>query len=296
MAEQTSRLDRYLENARARSGQYAFAAVSAARAGLGVRVAVVGKGGVGKTVIAGTLARLLARQGRQVLAADLDHVPGLASSIGLGAIEGLPSTSILELGENTPQGWQFEAGTSQTEVIERCAVRGPDGVRLLSAGKVAHADATATRSSITALTQGLLLGLTEPDWNVVGDMEAGATQSFQGHHSFCDDVILVVGPTWRSALTARRLLPMFGDRRVVVVGNRYRDSADHPGLEADVRVPEDPEVAEAERCGLSPVDACPEAPAIRAIAELAGGLVSGWQASFSVGHTTAGLRRRAAQL
>ncbi len=57
-----------------------------------MRLALVGKGGSGKSVVAGTIARLLAREGRQVLALDLDTLPGLAFSIGLGPVPdaGLP--------------------------------------------------------------------------------------------------------------------------------------------------------------------------------------------------------------
>ena len=48
-----------------------------------LRVALVGKGGAGKSVIAGTLARILARRGHRVLALDVDTLPGLALSLGL---------------------------------------------------------------------------------------------------------------------------------------------------------------------------------------------------------------------
>jgi CO dehydrogenase maturation factor len=274
LIQQDVTLSGYREDARSWLGRHDPAAVSAARSALGIRVAVVGKGGAGKTVIASTLARVLGGQGRKVLAADLDHVPGLAMSLGMGSTDPVPSSSVAEVGADTPEGWQLAEGVSAGEAVEQCAVRGPDGVRFLSMPKRVHAAASDARSSTTAVTQGILLGLTDPDWNVVGDLEAGATQSFQGHHSFCDDVVLVVGPAWRSALTARRLVPMFGDRRIVVVANRYRGGPDHPGLEPQVRIPDDPAVIEAERRGLSPFDVCPEAPAILAIAELARRLTS----------------------
>src|SRR3954462_14287342 len=48
----------------------------------GLRIAVVGKGGAGKSVLAGTLARVLARRGDRVLALDSDLMPGLAFSLG----------------------------------------------------------------------------------------------------------------------------------------------------------------------------------------------------------------------
>jgi CO dehydrogenase maturation factor len=51
-----------------------------------MRIAVVGKGGAGKSVVAGTMARLLARRGDKVLALDSDPIPGLAISLGLGSL------------------------------------------------------------------------------------------------------------------------------------------------------------------------------------------------------------------
>jgi hypothetical protein len=70
-------------------------------------------------------------------------------------------------------------------------------------------------------------------------------------------------------MTARRLLPMVEDRRSIIVSNRFRDEPDHPGLAARFRIPFDPELAEAERQGLAPLDACPDSPAIVALSQLA---------------------------
>lgn len=50
-----------------------------------LRIAFVGKGGAGKSLIAATVARLLARRGDRVLALDMDTMPGLALSLGVVA-------------------------------------------------------------------------------------------------------------------------------------------------------------------------------------------------------------------
>ncbi len=76
-------------------------------------------------------------------------------------------------------------------------------------------------------------------------------------------------------MTARRLLPMVGEgRTTTILANRFRHEPDHPGLVPRVRIPFDPDVAEAERQGLSPIDACADTPAIRAIGEVADLFVS----------------------
>jgi len=248
--------------------------LEAARAALGLRLAVIGKGGAGKTVISSTLSRLLARQGRKVFACDLDVNPGLAISLGLPPAEaGLPPAAI-EKHPGSIYQWQLTGDMTPIQVVERFAAVAPDGVRFLGLGKIGPASegggATkeAAKQSVAALVH-LLLGIGEPDWDVIADLEAGPTTPFERYHAFSEDVVVVVGPAWRSAMTARRLLPMVEDRRSIIVSNRFRDEPDHPGLAAAFRIPFDPELAEVERQGLAPLDACPDSPAIVALSRLA---------------------------
>lgn len=267
-------IDRHLEalrGFRVRSlGQVAAAGAETRRRAqrdLGLRLAVVGKGGAGKTVLVGTMARLLARRGRSVLAVDLDTNPGLAYTLGLPSTDaGLP----LEAVEEDPganYGWQLAAQVAPDDVVTRCSTRGPDDVHFLGVGKIGTIEKEAAKRSVAALVQ-VLLGFGRPDWDVVADLEAGPTTPFERYHGFASDTMVVVGPAWRSAMTVRRLLPMVAAQRPVIIGNRFGDEPDHPGLALYARIPFDPEVAQAERMGLSPLDVCPEAPAIRAITEL----------------------------
>ncbi len=111
-----------------------------------MRIAVAGKGGTGKTTIAGTLARILARVGRPVLAIDADTMPNLATTIGVPggggvqAISSLPS-NLLERRED-PDGTVRTVFTADPEeLINRHGVVGPDGVRLIVMGRVGHGGA-----------------------------------------------------------------------------------------------------------------------------------------------------------
>lgn len=242
--------------------------VQQGRSRLGMRLAVVGKGGAGKSLIAGTLARLLARQGRRVLAADFDTNPGLAYSLGAPPGDGaLPDDAVAE-DAGASYGWGLRQGTAPTDVVERHAVRGPDGVRFLTLGKIGHIDKDAPKRTVVALCE-LVAAFGEPDWDVIGDLEAGPTTPFERYHAFADQALVVVTPQWVSAMTARRLLSTLDDVESLVVANRFGDEPDHPGLLPVMRIPLDPDVADAERRGLAPLDACPDSPTVAAITRLA---------------------------
>lgn len=234
---------------------------------VGLRIAVLGKGGAGKSVISGTLARLLARSGRRVLAADLDTNPGLAFSLGAPQVDdGLPLDAV-EQREGPAYGWALAPRLTPRDVVECYTTPAPDGVHMLSIGKIGEPEKQAARRSVAPVLQ-VLAGFGEPGWDVIADLEAGTTTPFERYHAFADRIVLVVGPSWRSALTARRLLPIIGDLPVTIVANRFRDEPDHPGLEPSVRIPFDPALAEAERRGKAPIDHAPDSPGVRAIGSL----------------------------
>jgi len=110
-----------------------------------MKIAVAGKGGSGKTTLAATLARLLARKGRSVLAVDGDSNPNLGVSLGLAAADSaswptLPRDLLAE--RTAADGTRSTHLTVPTaEVAARYGVAAPDGVRLLVMGRVAHAGA-----------------------------------------------------------------------------------------------------------------------------------------------------------
>jgi CO dehydrogenase maturation factor len=241
---------------------------------LGIRLAIIGKGGAGKTVISSTVARMLARRGRNVLASDMDVNPGLTYSIGLKGRDLTLPIEVLEENPGAAYGWQLRQDILPREVVEHHTVVGPDGVRVTSLGKIGEVDKEAAKRTVVAMIQ-VLLGFGEPEWDVIGDLEAGPTTPFERYHAFSDDVCVVTGPAWRSGMTARRLLPMVGEgRTTTIIANRFRDEPDHPGLTPHIRIPFDADVAEAERQGLSPIDECPDSPTIKAIEQVVDRFVS----------------------
>ncbi len=110
-----------------------------------MRIAIAGKGGTGKTTISGTLSRVLARRGRNVLAIDADTTPNLSAMLGIAAEKAQQMT---ELPRNMVQKQQQEDGTTKSvfvanseQIISDYSEPGPDGVRLLVMGKVNHGGA-----------------------------------------------------------------------------------------------------------------------------------------------------------
>jgi CO dehydrogenase maturation factor len=254
-----------------------------------VRVAVVGKGGSGKSVIAGTMARLLARQGRRVLALDSDLMPGLAISLGA---ETTPEPPLLAAAERGEDGrWRMRKGIGPVRAVQRFATPAPDGVRLLWCGKVQEGGVPAVMPAVQAFYRVIHRLPATPafrDWDVVGDLPAGPRQVAFDWAPYAETFILLVEPTVQSLLTARRIARVASQRpgpTVTLVANKVRSADDVTRIEeffgtrTQAVVPLDPAVAEAERHGVALLDLAPDASAVRAVAELVAVLGGGTVAS-----------------
>ncbi len=108
-------------------------------------IAIAGKGGSGKTTIAGTMARLIARGGREVWAIDADSTPNLGITLGLSredsaAVQPIPR-SILHEDKDDEGKRRLTLGLSPAAVVEQYGAPTPDAVRLLLMGRVDHAGA-----------------------------------------------------------------------------------------------------------------------------------------------------------
>lgn len=260
-----------------------------------MRIAFVGKGGSGKSVIAGTFARLLARTGEAVLVLDSDPMPGLALSLGIEPSDaGIPDEAVEEQAEGQRPRYRLRDDLAPLEAVARHATHAPDGVRLLQLGKLHGSVADITRSQhayqqiLDALVDGAAhevgaagdgaAGVAR--WSLIGDMPGGTRQPFFGWGRFADTYLVVVEPTAKSLLAARRLAHLASgwshDRtfRVVAVPSKVREPGDadwiasHTGLEVIGAVPWDEQLVAAERDGRSPLDHVPDSPAVAAIASL----------------------------
>lgn len=248
-----------------------------------MRLAVVGKGGAGKSVVAGTLARLLARRGHRVLALDSDTLPGLSISLGATVPDDAPLNAAAERNENGR--WHLLKGVGPARAVQRYATDAPDGVRLLALGKTDTRGLAPNRASHNAFYQ-VVHRLEDvrslEDWVILGDLPAGARQTAFDWAPYARHFLLVVEPTWQGMLTARRIIRIARQQRedaeFSLVVNKVTPEADVERAERFLGVPllgtipADDDVRAAERAGAALLDMAPDAAAVQAIELLADAL------------------------
>lgn len=258
-----------------------------------MRIAIAGKGGSGKTTMAGTLARLLARRGREVIAVDGDTNPNLAQTLGIanGVGEGLVTlpTDILVRKEDPDADPASELAIPVQEVLERYGTVGPDGVRLLVMGRVEHAGrgCKCRAHSVARYVIGDLLAYADHQGEVVVDMEAGLEHLSRGTTKYVDALLAVAEPYYRSLETARRVYELAGELGiddVRLLANKVRDEqeadaihdyAERHGLEVAAQVPYDEAILQADRQGKPLLDVDPDAAAVKALERLADDVIAG---------------------
>jgi CO dehydrogenase maturation factor len=232
----------------------------------GLRIAFVGKGGAGKSLIAGTVCRILGRNGQCVLAMDVDTMVGLSVSLGLGHETAPLPGDLAERVEG--RGWQVKAGLRPARIVDRYARRGPDNVAFLTLGKLPG----NVQPAVTVAFRSVLDRFRRPGWSIVADLAAGTRQPMFGWAEFARTVIVVADPSAKSLISAQRLVRAGIGTHLVV--NKVQDDADLANIQRDVPLPligvlpYDPEVGEAEKWGKAPIDAASNSPALRAIGAL----------------------------
>jgi CO dehydrogenase maturation factor len=244
-----------------------------------VKIAVVGKGGAGKSVLAGTMARIQARRGKRVLVLDSDLLPGLSFSIGSGPDPDIPP---LVEAAYRPEGqrWRLREGFNVVSAVKRYSTEGPDGIRLLQIGKMPKEGIQPIQSATIAffaVAQRLGPAKTFADWEIIGDVPAGPRQVAFNFAPYAERYLVVAQPGAQSAMTARRVarvVRMRGGADVLFVANRVKNKKDVRHVEkllgepVFAALPVDPDVAEAERLGVAPIDHAPDSASVAAIGEL----------------------------
>ncbi|WP_309493044.1 AAA family ATPase [Candidatus Hecatella orcuttiae] len=252
-----------------------------------MKVAVAGKGGVGKTTVAGTLSRLLAREGYRVLAVDADPAMNLAYTLGLPAEAAAKIVPLSENSELIRERTAFDASTGVyklnpkvSDLAEKFGVPAPDGVQLLVMGTV-KLGGTGCMCPANALLRALLRNLLlERGEAVVMDMEAGLEHLGRGTVRGVEALLVVVEPGGQAVETAKRIEHLaqdLGIPKLYGVGNKLRSKEEEDfirqtlsacGIPLLEMIPYDLKLAEADRVGKAPLDYSPSCPAVEAIKNL----------------------------
>ena len=238
-----------------------------------MKVAVTGKGGVGKTTLSSTLARLYADEGRTVLAADVDPDANLGLALGLTQEEVNAIVPVSKMRELVMERTAANASNTfyklnpQVSDLPDKLAKEINGVKLLVMGTV-DTGGTGCVCPEHVMLKALISSLVfRKDDVVVMDMEAGLEHLGRGTASMMDRFIVVIEPGARSIQTWEKVKKLAGDlgiTKVDVVANKVRDAEDEAFIRRNI--PEDallgimhynPEVIDADRRGLSPYDVSP---------------------------------------
>jgi len=236
-----------------------------------VKIAVSGKGGVGKTLIAGGLACSFADKGLKTIAIDADPSPNLALTLGLSPEEArkiLPISENKELVESkTGTGYSgvFRLSFTVDDVVSEYSVRTPFGVNLIVMGTVKSMGSGCTCPA-NAVVRALLRHLVvERNEVVILDMEAGVEHMGRGTAKHVDTMLIVADANMKSLETAKRIHELAantGIKQVFLIGNKVGDDiqketiknfAEKNSLKILDFVPFDQKVVEAEMRGETPL-------------------------------------------
>ena len=251
-----------------------------------LKLAITGKGGVGKTTLCSLLARLYAAEGNTVLAIDANPDANLGTALGIPVEELSRITPIAQMKELVQErtggkpgtiGGFFKLNPRVDDIPERFSIA-KDGVRLLIMGTVKKGGSGCMcpeSALLRSLLNHLLLRRSEV---VILDMDAGVEHLGRGTAESVDAFISVVEPGRRSLDTAqaiKRLAQDIGIKKCYVVGNKVTSDADRqfiienlPDFELLGFISYNPKIAEADRKGMSPFDIDPNvASEVRVIKE-----------------------------
>ena len=239
-----------------------------------MKIAISGKGGVGKTTLAALLIKYFRDQGKKVLAVDADPDANLALALGVPDPENITPISemkqlVAERTESEPgkMGGFFKMNPKVDDIPDNFS-RKLDGIKLIVMGTVKKGGSGCICPESVMLKALMTHLVLFRDEVVVMDMEAGIEHLGRATTRGVDRLIVVVEPGRRSVETAlhvRELAKDIGLTKVAVVGNKIRGPADEDFLKKNIQdlpilgfLPFDDRVIEADLAGKPPYELSPE--------------------------------------
>jgi len=210
-----------------------------------MKIAISGKGGVGKTTIAAVLARLYADKGYKVLAIDADPDANLASALGISgeiAKSIVPLSAMKDLVEERTgakpgfSGGFFKLNPRVDDIPEKFSLE-KSGVKLLVMGAVERGGAGCICPENALLRSLMRHLLVEREEVVILDMEAGIEHLGRGTAESVDALIVVVEPGLKSIQTAetiKKLAKDIGIKRLFVAINKVRSEQEEVFLKKNL--------------------------------------------------------------
>jgi CO dehydrogenase maturation factor len=241
-----------------------------------LKLAVSGKGGVGKTTVSAMLAVLYGQKGRLVLAVDADPSPNLASALGIPRDvreKVTPLSQMLDLIEERTgvrpglsYGSIFRLNPQVDDLVDKYGVRVTNNVRLLVLGSV-ESGGSGCFCPENALLRRLMKHIVlDRDEVLIMDMEAGVEHLGRGTAEGVDIMLIVVEPGLRSVETASRIKALAEDvgiKNVAGAVNKVRSEDDLVLIRGELEkigvpcigsVMLDPGMVTADLNGLSPME------------------------------------------
>ena len=240
-----------------------------------MKIAVTGKGGVGKTTFAAVLARMYADEGKKVLCADVDPDANLGLALGFSEedlAKIIPISEMKDLIKERTKADEF----NRFFVINPKVDDLPDnlsyeinGVRLMVMGTVKAGGSGCVCPEHVMIKRILSHLIVARDDVVILDMEAGLEHLARGTTSFVDAFVVVIEPGARSVQTyhsVKRLAADLGVKQVFVVANKVRDEYDEEFVRSQIPAEDllgmihySGKVADADRKAASPYDIADDA-------------------------------------
>jgi CO dehydrogenase maturation factor len=237
-----------------------------------MKIAISGKGGVGKTTLAGVMARILAHRGRKVLAIDADPDSNLASAIGLpkealAKLSPIASmTSMIEERTGAKKGsygTMFKLNPKVDDLPDDMGVS-YQGVKLLLLGCIPQGGGGCFCPENVLLKNLVRHLLVQREEALIIDMEAGLEHLGRGSTGYVDALVIVVEPGQRAMNTARQIKKLGEDLKIkntMIVGNKVTSEEDRRLIEEQLsdfpvlgHMSFNPKILQADREGKSPYD------------------------------------------